>query len=733
MVSDPKASMQPGTDLTLHWAGNGHVSNGQSDGTCVKVMIAPFEADPAFGSFEDIPGGECLDFSGSGGSAGQPQGTIGIPDTLAEGSYTLLWYWTFTDFTYSACVDIDIMDDGAGTGSPTGSPAPSPPVGSELDDGEIQVYLHNGCGNINDSTSFCQQYTRDTGSYCTSEIDECGRSICHGIANFLFSCPENCPVGCPVPEAFYDDFSDGLDETKWLTAEKSWGGGNDGFTNGGVVAENVVANVAAGTVMFNAHGNYYDGDVMGINKDLSHQTTGVRTGGAIATRQYLGAGSYEVKMKIAPELGVCSAVWTFFYNDDGYYSSGDPIVNHEIDIELPGRPGAATNNIDFSQALLNTWIGEIESLYEPGYTSLDKYVDDDVFHTWRFDWHTDPADRRVEFYLDGIHLRTMGDFVPFYAGRLWIGAWFPNTWAGEANFAEAQMEVDYVKFTPFDEAYECPSESYPDFGWAPGTDVGLGENALCGDTSSPVAPSTPPPNAPAPTNPPVSANYINDGCSSLSSGFCSEYNGGLCKDWQADSCGRSICQGDSHSSLSPCSSLAPPPTHSATPHPTPNPTDATAKPVTDSPTKQPTQKPVTGSPNKQPTQKPVTSSPNKQPTQKPLTPLPTSAPITPNPTPAPVTPPPTSAPITPPPTPAPITPSPTPAPVTPNPTNAATPEPTESNPELIYLSQGCTALPDTFCSAHNGGYCKKWQSDSCGRSVCKGDSHSSFTPCPVFN
>jgi hypothetical protein len=47
-----------------------------------------------------------------------------------------------------------------------------------------------------------------------------------------------------------------------------------------------------------------------------------------------------------------------------------------------------------------------------------------------------------------------------------IGAWFPSGWAGEANFSHAQMEIDWVKFTPFDEMYECPDESYPDFGWS---------------------------------------------------------------------------------------------------------------------------------------------------------------------------------------------------------------------------------------------------------------------------
>ena len=144
-----------------------------------------------------------------------------------------------------------------------------------------------------------------------------------------------CPVGCPVPESFYDDFSDGIDESKWLIAHKTWGSKND-FINGGVVEENVVANTTTGTVAFHAHGKYYTGDVVGINKDLTRQTTGVLTGGAMATRWYFGAGSYEVKMRVADDLGVCSAIWTFFYNDDGFCSSGEPIVNHEIDIELPG-------------------------------------------------------------------------------------------------------------------------------------------------------------------------------------------------------------------------------------------------------------------------------------------------------------------------------------------------------------------------------------------------------------
>lgn len=413
--SDPKATVAPGTDLTIHWAGNGHVGNGQSDGTCVKVMIAPFEADPAFGDFANIPGAECLDFwiTDVDGSQ-EPEGTITIPDSLAPGEYTLLWYWNFTEFVYSSCIDVSVS--GSGPVVPTASP-----TREELDEAVIQDYLSNGCSDLQDPTDFCTRYTTEPDSYCVdNEKDECGRSICNGIGDFLLPC-SSCPPGCPKPKKFFDDFSNGLDSAKWLVAHKSWGS-VDGFLNGGVVDENVETDAAAGTVIFHAHGSQYTGSVKGINKDLTRQTTGVRTGGAIATRDYLGAGSYEIRMKAAEELGVCSAIWTFYYNDDDHCSDGStPIVNHEIDIELPGRPGPAHLNMDFDQALLNTWVDEIGSLYEAGYTQLPSRQDDGQFHTWRFDWHTDEADRRIDFYLDGQFLRTMRNHIPFYASRLWLG------------------------------------------------------------------------------------------------------------------------------------------------------------------------------------------------------------------------------------------------------------------------------------------------------------------------
>ena len=61
-------------------------------------------------------------------------------------------------------------------------------------------------------------------------------------------------------------------------------------------------------------------------------------------------------------------LWTFhyqeFYPGDPEYISkpvgGDDYyaVNHEIDIELPGRPRPANVDIGFDRALMNTWVGE---------------------------------------------------------------------------------------------------------------------------------------------------------------------------------------------------------------------------------------------------------------------------------------------------------------------------------------------------------------------------------------
>ncbi len=187
----------------------------------------------------------------------------------------------------------------------------------------------------------------------------------------------------------------------------------------------------------------------------------------MATTNYYDSGSYEVRMKIAPDPGVASALWTFLYEElypddpgfvckevgcqdgDGYYA-----INHEIDIEFPGRPGPAHENLSFSKALLNTWVGENDDEYTTNYTSLDAAQNDGQFHTYRFDWHTGDVNEvpRVEFYVDGQLVNTTYTHIPTRASRFWIGAWFPRGWAGKANFDTSELEIDWVKITPFHEA-----------------------------------------------------------------------------------------------------------------------------------------------------------------------------------------------------------------------------------------------------------------------------------------
>lgn len=280
-------------------------------------------------------------------------------------------------------------------------------------------------------------------------------------------------------EAFFDDFSgDALDTGKWLVAEKMWGG-----WNGGVVPENV--SVSNGTLKLEGHGNLYTGDVQGCNKNLPG---GIRTGAAIATRDYYASGCYEVVAKVAPVFGACSAIWTFEYEEydkdsEEYKNYPDQtgklaIVNHEIDIELP-TANADFDTPTFRAARFNTY--EMENRSKSHFQTLPEAVDDGQWHTYRFDWHTGDANEqaRVDFYVDGQLLYTSYEHIPTHASRLWLGIWFPASkdsdgdgfgdtgWTGTADFDTAVFEIDSVRITPYCEAGDTVgNETYPKDGWA---------------------------------------------------------------------------------------------------------------------------------------------------------------------------------------------------------------------------------------------------------------------------
>ena len=279
------------------------------------------------------------------------------------------------------------------------------------------------------------------------------------------------------PPVFFEDFDgDEVAPSVWKVAYRNWGGKTDSGEdyNGGVHPDNV--SVESGMLVLTAHGDRYTGEPMGITSSGGQRGDGTRVGAAIATEAYMGSGRYEIRMKVADALGVCSAPWTFHYRElypgeAGYVPNpmGYTVLNHEIDMEMPGRPGSAFTDISFSWALLNTWVGEQEDEYTSLHTDLGVAQNDGEFHTYRFDWRTGGSgvEPEVAFYVDDVLVTTSTTHVPTAAGRLWLGAWFPKEWAGDPDFESAQMVVDWVRVTPFhDSGDEFVPETYPDDGWA---------------------------------------------------------------------------------------------------------------------------------------------------------------------------------------------------------------------------------------------------------------------------
>ncbi len=275
----------------------------------------------------------------------------------------------------------------------------------------------------------------------------------------------------------FDDFEgETLDARKWLIARTQWGGKN---ANGGVVPDNI--HLKPGRLIIEGLGDKYIGPVRGVRRiggKISPIGDGRRTGACLVTRDCYASGRYEVRMKVPQNLGVCTALWTFNYNEvdkdhEEYIANKGQgpiyISNHEIDIELPGRPNSTIANIGYDWVLLNTWVGERDRDMTFGPTRLPFKVNDGEFHTWRFDWHTgDPEGKtgkviepRVDFYLDGQLLRTTKTTIPIDAGHFWIGLWFPKNWAGTPDFNVETLEVDWVRITPFQEPGDRHKYSRP--------------------------------------------------------------------------------------------------------------------------------------------------------------------------------------------------------------------------------------------------------------------------------
>ena len=309
---------------------------------------------------------------------------------------------------------------------------------------------------------------------------------------------------------FFDDFSNGLDPSDWLISNKGWGGDNAGVNSQNVTLVDDVDNGEPITALrLEAHGDQYTAGLQ-------------REGAAVATREYFASGKYEVRARIAPEFGVCTAFWPFHYIDHRmgeaeYWHEPNPRRNTEIDWEFPtDLAGADTGNFSFNNARTNSWGGQFggeggehkgrkvltDENGEP--LNLAKEAMDGRYHTFTIEWRSgedlgDQAITRsdvgtVRWLIDGRLVDELLDVdfaqgnVPYRAARFWLGTWFPAAgyagnvgWTGDPNFDTSAAHIAWVRITPFMEPRDIwTDETVPNLAWAtpqeyPDTDTSPGD------------------------------------------------------------------------------------------------------------------------------------------------------------------------------------------------------------------------------------------------------------------
>ncbi|MBR0295278.1 MAG: glycoside hydrolase family 16 protein [Bacilli bacterium] len=238
----------------------------------------------------------------------------------------------------------------------------------------------------------------------------------------------------------FDDFTTGVNYDYWFIGSGAWGSGN-----GGVVPDNVFY-TEDGYLLLRGNGMYYSkNDVKGVGtlKD------GRNTGAVIISKFNCRPGHYEVKMKPLLRKGACTALWTYTNRENPESEERD---NHEIDIELPG--GNQSGSISFKNILNTNYVTEAKAISQDVVLENVTHgkvinLNDGKFHTFGFDWYTDPE--LVVYFIDGYVSAVSDTYVPSLESKLWLGNWFPNNSAfvGMSQFETDYMVVDYISYLPF--------------------------------------------------------------------------------------------------------------------------------------------------------------------------------------------------------------------------------------------------------------------------------------------
>ena len=334
---------------------------------------------------------------------------------------------------------------------------------------------------------------------------------------------------------FKCDFNDdkSLFEYGLSSLNKVWGGGTEIFNNG-CVSENVSIPCSKMKVVYSdslgrapdikkvlkleAHGDKYSGNIKGLEQtqvkyknegydipncpQLNHITTGKRVGGVVSTINNFGPGSYEVIARVpktsAPSgRGYVFAMWTFHYEEHYNMSGKDKqsiqnskypdynpkeenedeycIVNHEIDIEIPGNPAIYQNNNTLKQDVftwntmnMNTWIGDNlkydNSSWYREIVALPKDLkktfisENGEFHSYKFVWNVPKIESisdkpYVDFYFDNEKIYRETCFIPSRSGKFLVGPWF-----GWWGFDQKMIDDKLTNIADFDSVSVLISE-----------------------------------------------------------------------------------------------------------------------------------------------------------------------------------------------------------------------------------------------------------------------------------
>lgn len=328
------------------------------------------------------------------------------------------------------------------------------------------------------------------------------------------------PAPGPVPQqarlVLVEDWSGGqIDPAKWYMPRKKWGGGNNGVTRDNVrLARDTVEGREQNVLVCEAHGDQYDGPVVGFG---GHKT---RVGGVIVSKGFFASGRFEVVMKVGSTephpggpadprrpKGTVVAIWTYAYR---YVS----VPRDRMDEFVPAKPlynplmkryGKGANEywseLDFPElgkagnfdvGMYNTFL---QDRHQPNDYDVSAAIDG-KYHTFTTEWHTklEPMERvsdadviesegfwwvrnksvpfehyygnplkrlgpdryavyrgdRVDHWIDGKKEARNTKYVPAMAAQLTMGVWLPD-WVGPAAWRVATMSVASVKVWQFDD------------------------------------------------------------------------------------------------------------------------------------------------------------------------------------------------------------------------------------------------------------------------------------------